>query len=219
MANNDIMEMKRATRMSEFWSRFMRELILLDGGTDQLDDLSEDDWEDLARVAATIASNGTIGKSIGSYPITPYTRSLEEVKALPGWNRFSGNITSANFPPPEEGDEDAVIKLIQFDDRGTTALRERQLAAKKLSKPDIHHQRRFAMQHPAAWVNKKVVFLGATWEHPNGEPQVGCLCGLNGERHFDLYWDNPKEPWSSDWFFAGVCQPVPLSSGKLGICA
>ncbi len=142
--------------------------------------------------------NGTI---VASLELTvDHRKSVEEMLQAGGYNYTNENITDAHFPHLREGVEAVTIDLVKFDRAGTTAERERQLAAFG-DLAEMDDMLATGVQHPDEQRKYPIVFLGSAWVHPSGR-DVGYLSGGADDRYCSLSWGDPVRLWDPSFVFA-----------------
>jgi hypothetical protein len=111
------------------------------------------------------------------------------------------NITDTTFPHLRKGAETVTIDLVKFDQSGTTAERELQLAAYG-DLADMDDMLWTGASHPDKQRQYPIVFLGAAWVRSRRNRDVGCLWSGDSGRGCALDGGHPGRRWSPDCVFA-----------------
>lgn len=183
----------------------VNEVINLGGGDDEMNRIHTD--RSLRRqLADLIVGNAAGGVAGGTVVATleltvDHGKSVEEMVKAGKYNYANDNITGEHFPHPREGEETVTIDLVKFDQSGTTAERERQLATHG-DLAEMDDMLALGVQHPDQQRQYPIVFLGSTWVDPRGLRSVGCLWGDGSERLCSLDWGYPDRRWPPLYVFA-----------------
>ncbi len=110
-------------------------------------------------------------------------------------------ITSVNFPHQREGVEKVTLSFVKFARAGTTEERERALLVHG-DPTDMHDMLATGIKYPDEQRKYPLVFLGASWVHPDGSRRVGCLGGDGDVRGCYLDWTSPQDEWYPGYVFA-----------------
>jgi len=130
-----------------------------------------------------------------------HTRTVEEMMSAGGYNDYSRNITSQNFPHQREGIEAVTLKLIRFDRVMTT--RELEQVLPSFGDPsDMDDMLALGAKFPDRQRQDLLVFLGASWVSPGGGRGVGCLRGGALFRRCGLALAGPRYRWYPCYVFA-----------------
>ncbi len=146
-----------------------------------------------------VEPNGTIVASLELR--VDHGQSVGDMVKAGDYTYANSDITDAHFPHPCEGVETVTIDLVKFGRAGTTAERERQLAAFG-DLAEMDDMLTTGIQHPDEQRKHPIVFLGSAWVDPSGIRLVGYLRGGADGRRCSLDWDNPGFQWEPDGVFA-----------------
>lgn len=182
----------------------VNEVINLGGGDDEMSRIHTDralrrQLADLIVGSTSSAPEGTIVATLKV--VVDHGKSVEEMVKSGGYNYANANITGGHFPHPREGEETVTIDLVKFDKSGTTAERERQLAAHG-DLAEMDDMLALGAQHPDRQRQYPIVFLGSAWVRSGGGRLVGLLWGDRSERDCYLRWGGPDDQWDPHDVFA-----------------
>lgn len=209
MARKDLAEMKRASGFQvDFWTAFTNSVIDLGGTADYLFGANQEQLKAAAIAAAQTLVPQPEPVSIDAGLVVArlelsvdHTKTVEELVTAGNYTYANTNITAANFPHQREGIEAVTLNLVKFDKVGTTADRERILAAHG-DPSDMDDMLCVGVQYPDQQRKYPIVFLGASWVYPSGDRCVGCLYGDAESRSCFLDWTNPDNHWNPLYVFA-----------------